>query len=380
MYILFYYICGKNLERLKNMTIQVSSIHPARANAQIFTSSPKEENLTSVKREDAKREHNSNTLRNSLIALGAMGLGAILAFKRGKIDGVEQTLKRLKNIDVNDFKAVGKFEKGKATIDGNGFTGVIHTPNAKMTYKNGELLKSELSNGMVKTYTKTYDHRNGNLSQVFVDKPNNYTETLVKKGDGSIKIERKINSELVNDRGVWYETKVTPDKQVSKQKIEQYNIQDYKFKNGELQALRKTTDLKTGKSKIEYRSPKYGSRVKYKEHIMVDGKKVTAVFKDGKFQYANHTTFNPKTGVLTQQDFVMQDGKLVPTNKFRQIDKKTGVTLYYEAGSNGEKNIKELYNIQSDRDAWKFFGTLQYTKNLEQIKEVIQKLGLKFEV
>ena len=358
------------------MTLNVNSIGTPSVQPLSFTSYTKAE---TAKEPETKCENNSSALSCSLACLGALALGtlaSIAAFKKGKINGSEGVLKRLKNIDINDFKTVGKFEKGKAVIDGQGFTGVINTPNAKMTYKNGELLKSELSNGTV----KTYDYRNGSLSKVFVDKPNNYTETLVKNADNSIKIERKINSELVNGRGVWYETKVTPDKQVSKLKIEQYNIQDHKFKNGELQALRKTTDLKTGKSKLEYRTPKWRSDVKYKEHIMVDGKEVTAVFKDGKFQYANHTTFNPKTGVLTEQQFVMQDGKLVPTNKFRQKDKKTGVTLGYEAGPNGEKIIKELYNIQSDHNAWKFFGTLKETSNLEQIKAVIQKLGLQFEV
>ena len=78
-----------------------------------------------------KSQNNSHILEYSLASLAAVGSALIIAssLRKGaaakllsaKNEGIKagelDTLKRLKNLDIADFKKVGHFDKGKALIE-----------------------------------------------------------------------------------------------------------------------------------------------------------------------------------------------------------------------------------------------------------------------
>lgn len=78
----------------------------------------------------------------------------------------------LEGLTVDEFKKVGKFEKGKAFIDGKPYNGILTTVNKKgetidMYYQDGKIRRAwgrELPNG--NRASKTYTYKNGNLKEI----------------------------------------------------------------------------------------------------------------------------------------------------------------------------------------------------------------------
>ena len=236
-------------------------------------------------------------------------------------------------------------------VDGEPFYGVAETKNAQLFYENGFITQSKLSNGTFKRYDRDID---GNLKYFYVKKPKEYTLTYYKKEDGSILIEKhlalenpefKFTSGKEHEGSITIETKISPDGEISKTKIENFNTSHPNYKKGKEVPLCREIDLSTGKSKTYDRtkSLRFMSSYSAKTHKIIDGKNVTIIrLSNNKFESAYHSVYNPKTNIITKQFYAMEDGKLVPTNRFEQIDKKTGYAIYYDVDEAGKKVLKTL--------------------------------------
>ncbi len=94
----------------------------------------------------------------------------------GVEEGIEEgkeVIAKTKGLTVDEFKKVGKFEKGKAFIDGKPYTGNLTTVNKKgetidMYYRDGKIRHAwgrELPNGDRASKTYTYN-KNGHLEEI----------------------------------------------------------------------------------------------------------------------------------------------------------------------------------------------------------------------
>ena len=154
------------------------------------------------------------------------------------------------------------------------------------------------------------------------------------------------------------------------------------FKNGEEQAIYKVIDRDTGKTlKIDYRvRPTRYQLETHKEHLNINGKKITAEYLVKRFPYkddyrvmldrAYSVQYNPKTGIYTLNFYEeMKDGNLVPTNQFFQVDKQSKYGLSYTVNQNGQK---ENYIFGKSSGS--------FTRDVEEMQRLIKEMGLKFDI
>ena len=175
----------------------------------------------------------------ALIGLTALGIigASLVNYRKGKIAGdveaLKNTIKNLKSIDITDFKAIGgKFEKGKALIDGAGYTGTIITDKGiRITYKNG-LLESSVFEDNVVFIRKTYN-KGKFVRSFFENKRTQYSEEIIRSQceDGTVKIIKTVlphehgkkqrmytNGKYLVKDPVSYETTISPNGKVKKTK------------------------------------------------------------------------------------------------------------------------------------------------------------------
>lgn len=380
------------------MAISVGRISAVQTNTPILFKG-KNENL------NEKANHSTNQTKNTLLGLGALaalGVASVFMHNKALVKKAAQELEQLKNstkLNLNDFKKVGNFDKGVATIDGKGFNGQIVTPKTVLEYKDGVIQKSQLNTGDIKTYcnfegTKHYEMKpDGKLktdgSVLKYVTINGKTTGIHRYKDGTVVIESQPNKAVSTpyydkkNPGVWLNTTVKPNGSITRLETIQANISHPNFRNGKIQPIKKVTDLET-RNVLEM-----GNRVplsvhpnRYKQHVFVDGKKVTAVYENGKFEYANSVEFNPKTGVYKKQYYKLDNnGKLIPKNSYCETDKNTGAYLTYEL-ENGNKTklyFADPYN-GTYKSKCKIHDGSRYTTDIEQIKKEIERMGLKFTV
>ena len=101
------------------------------------------------------------------IAVAGLGIwkgkGIIAARKAAKKAAELARLKTLSNLSMGDFKKVGVLEKGKALIDGKGFTGILSTVNGKgqkieLAFGDGNIVCSTINGKQFKNYY--YNNKN----------------------------------------------------------------------------------------------------------------------------------------------------------------------------------------------------------------------------
>ena len=183
---------------MTNSVGQVSYVNPAFKAEQVKTEaiSPQTKITYTTKPDEFVKENKDSEQKGmSTSAVVATGAGivaavalAVIGIKKGKgllsarkaakelaekATREAAELTKLKQISIADFKKVGIFEKGKALIDGKGFTGTIEICKEKGTkkiYENG-ILKETLRNGQRRVYEqngriKVFDN-NGVLKKIF---------------------------------------------------------------------------------------------------------------------------------------------------------------------------------------------------------------------
>jgi hypothetical protein len=347
----------------------------------------------------APKEHESFNAMLGVTALAASGIAAIAL--RGKHNALkalkELTLKaeefsnlKLKNIDIDLFEKVGKFEDGKAFIGDKLYTGNIYTKNGyKMTYEKGILSHSETDIDLFKKvgkfekgkafigdklytgdiYTKNgykITYENGVLShsetiattqsrepvkfkdynsegKLIFSRNNDYkyvgrikdTEVEYLEDGTIVKTQKRVCGGRIL-RGEDIITTIKPDGTITR--LEQ-NLSKTSRGLGQNIIFDKTTNLKTGefkltKNKIEPRESYIGLKGStIRSTKIVDGQKVyERVGKDGKVtSWTNQ--YDAKTGVAIQT-IKNPDGRI--TTKMRDkngnvLDIDGGFYRYYNA-------------------------------------------------
>lgn len=278
-----------------------------------------EQTISTPSRNEKK---DNKALEKTLIALGAIALGTIAAvtvyrkggvvgYRKGKIKGVQEGLREgfegMRNLDLGGFKKVGKFEKGKAFINGKEFSGTIYTPNGyELSYKNGVLSRSvgarsqkDYRNG--KLYCADYlPSRRGDVKHVFVERMT----------DGTVEYNRFLADTTGKHIDKEIILTIKPDGSITKRYT---NLKKKAITTNSEYKYDKIIDLKTKKcTGIEIKDVKKApaSVIQHKEHSYVDGKKFTKKYEDGKLIDSYISEYNPKTGIAVE----------TRTNQFGGID------------------------------------------------------------
>ena len=286
-----------------NRVDSVSYINPAfkSVQAEVKTTSPQ------TKPDEFVKERKIST--GKMIAIGGGIVAAIaliiIGIKKGKglpeakraVNNPAEELERLKqssNLSIADFKRVGIFEKGKALIDGKGFTGTIEICKEKGTkkiYKNG-ILKESLRNGQRRIYKqdgkiKVFDnngvlertfYKDSNGAKIIFSKNKGVRRKLVLKPDGSV-TEYEIslvrpNSQkdldfMIKRKTVLSGDKVEIDKKTGRKKVSRRAVGEFYFdrEKPKLQKIHKTID---GRKVTEYYDTKTKKLIERKTHICCD--------------------------------------------------------------------------------------------------------------
>lgn len=182
---------------------------------------------------DKKQEKGTSDTMKALVAMGTLvtaGLGIYTVIKgKGKgfknLSNIKSTpvlneeLERLSQssvLSIKDFKKVGIFEKGKALINGKGYTGTIEICKEKGTkqiYENGVLKeafrKGERrlyeSNGKIKVFNcsdgklKKIFYRDSNGAKIIYRLPESGYKKVVLKPDGSAAEYFYLNNRPTNE-------------------------------------------------------------------------------------------------------------------------------------------------------------------------------------
>ena len=354
--------------------------------AQSFTSKPE----VDEEKSNATKYMIGATALATVIGLGIAGykgkLGkGIQEFLGGAEKAVEKgTQKANEEATNNALTADASKVAKKKIVNGKDYTGFCGTSKAKLTYENGYIKRAELADGTVKVYGRD---ANGFVDSVSITKPNDYTLNINKKKDGTIFKSKYIKSgspsfnlvsgRHVNSGSIWYDTTITPDGNIKKVKIEQYNLSSKNYKKGKEIPLRREIDLATGETKTFRRTKESFYYPSAKGHKVINGKKFSVDYDEkGKIKFSHHTLYNPKTKTITitSERYNEKAGKLVPWRTC-QIDKKTGnMLLRYEDGH----MILDLNNNISKNDRC-HNGYLEEC-DVEKIKQIIADKGLNFDI
>jgi len=317
-----------------------------------------------------------------LAALAAVGMYMLTKGKGVKPPvGVKPTIpENLSHLDVDLFKQLGKFDKGKATLAGKEFTGKIFTRNGcELTYSKG-ILQSSKSARATKTYHNgklrviNHNYTNvGGIKQTVVDRMSDGTRVITKRRGGydgrfmdadkyGNYIEGAMNHDIV--------TTIKPNGEVTRLSR---NLENYKTKM-QPYAYDKLEHLNNGKIEVTKKGllPKYDS-TKIKQHKMVDGKKVTEELNEkGEVIRSWVTEFNPKNKVSSQ--IITENGS--QTTLFRD---KQGNVL--KKAGDGKNAFYSFWN-ENSKEFGQFSTKNPYNHGVskEKIQEYIQKNGLPFEV
>lgn len=127
------------------------SIENIKATPQVsFSSAKVVETKTEIKTQEQKGD--KKKLMLALAGLATVGIAAVgitMAIKKGKVPT---------ELAFDDFKKIGKFDKGQALVKGRPYTGTIEVVNKKgkyvLEYADG-ILKSSVGPNVKKTYTLT---------------------------------------------------------------------------------------------------------------------------------------------------------------------------------------------------------------------------------
>ncbi len=375
-----------------------------------------------------EKKSSKETAKNvALLGLTAVGIAAaaMLAIKTGKakklqaqINELTQGLKNQKYFDVNDFKKIGKFEKGVATIDGKGFSGkLFQTTGSKsvtMTYKDGKLVTSKIVDPLrSQVITKAYEGatRNGakNIVTINTEGAHAALTEVFKKADGTRIIERTPakqdyttgSKEHFQETFRKFKTIISPDGKVQKLKVSAGTVQNPNFKNGRELHLLVERDLDTGHVvSSNYRIkpspqlptdkhhvyPKYADTTQTSKRVKakVNGYNATEIYRtrrDGKLvrEAAYAGSYNPKSGVLTKVGFGcdFSTGEYTGNRWITMTDKKNPKTkLSYALDSKGRVSDVHLHAAGKGELVGSEYCNQGGT--IEQALEKIKELNLPF--
>lgn len=343
-----------------------------------------------------KSQNNSHILEYSLASLAAVGSALIIAssLRKGaaakllsaKNEGIKagelDTLKRLKNLDIADFKKVGHFDKGKALIDGKPYSGVINTKNSVITYENGVLKRANMSDGTIKAYN------DGHIS--LIGKGNKIKDFYTQNDGTKVAREFVKDDTLMFSRGARTEksrefyTYVKPDGSVLKTRESRGTISHPAYKNGTVFEYRKVVDQKTGKT-ISMTSSRPGyfadTSIRYKEHAVVDGKKVTNYYNNGKISATKRSEYNPETGVVTIKEKTYNyEGKPYDGEHLTIKKPKTEAKLTAYVEKDGKIKDGSVYLCDDKGKALVGDKYMNQGGTVAEAQEAIAKAGLPFKM
>ena len=153
------------------MTCSINKISAAQ-NSQVSFESRNKKNATEMK----DGNNSSKKILLGLAGLATLGITAVILHKTMAAKKAAKELAKFKGLDtleVADFKKIGKFDKGRAMVDGKGFSGTINTPKASITYCDGYIQKSSLKSGVEKYYNNfegTRKNADGSITKLVTTK------------------------------------------------------------------------------------------------------------------------------------------------------------------------------------------------------------------
>lgn len=264
------------------------------------------------------------------------------------------------------FKQYGKFEKGKAILNGKPYTGKLYTKNGcEISYHNGVLtmskspkaVKSYDSNGQLYNIDHNYQLV-GQTKQTMVIRDADGTVTITKRPGGYYNqfMDVKDGSFVPANERHDIITTIKPDGTVTRltQNKEQYVPGlSQKFTYDKLE------NLNTGKVQVIKKGVKpYDDYSFSKQQRVVNGKKVTERLNDkGEVIKSWTTEYNPKTGVYTRN--ISKDGK------------STGRIMVDKQGNILEENL-DRYSLNGTEN------DLRMSK--DEVLKLIKEKGLSFEI
>jgi hypothetical protein len=302
---------------------------------------------------------------------------ALKALKEATSKAEEFSNLKLKNLDIDLFKKLGKFEKGKALLGDKPFTGSIYTKNGyEISYKDGVLQSSQ---SITRVYGEPDKFKTYDSGKLYYSRNNDY------KYVGEIKNTRYIRSNdgtivRIQQRGGYYDkvlpesndiiTTIKPDGTITK--LEQ-NLEKYRSGLEHKITYDKTTNLNTGEVKLTKKEIKpYEFTTRPKDTIRktktVDGQKVfERVGKDGKVtSWTNN--FDKETGIATQT-IKEPDGSIVTKMRDKNGNVLTDYGNRYRYHSTTNPEMSEYSTINP-------YGVLGTSK--ENMQKFIQEQGLPF--
>ncbi len=264
------------------------------------------EEKTPVEQKEVKDGKKKIALAMGALALaGAVGI-AIISNKRAiKLPS------RGKELTVEEFKKVGKFDKGIASINGEKFTGILKSKNGfTLSYDMGELCASKRDN-IIKTYERS---NNGKITTVKIEKILEDGRRMLVKETKRDKINNTLLTNLIGQpikngyQTVSRDMSFSPDGRIISDKTF-FNIEKTlpHSTNDKSVSYLKTIDNLTGEKTIGEKhfrsaSDKISSHLSkhngYKKHnvTLPNGKKGLQVYDErGKLLYNQYSIFHPNT-------------------------------------------------------------------------------------
>ena len=266
------------------------------------------ETITSGKKKDIKEviKDNKGKIALGLSALAAVGIAAV-AISRGK--------KAPSELSVDDFKKIGKFDKGVATVKGKPYSGVINVTNKEGKYA------LEYVDGALKTSTKYVDggefrgHKFGlqpyskkvytekdgvrTVENFYRDYSQKAAEAWLPSGRKTIITDNKIVKECKSISGDTLQDVVEKQQDVTWKKTfqEMDLVPDYSFKNKNYNRYYISTMDEAGnviaKKPVYTRKPAFSSGETFikrvEKYTDKDGNQVVETLKNGK-PFARQTT------------------------------------------------------------------------------------------
>ena len=343
-----------------------------------------------------KSQNDSHALEYSLASLAAVGSALIIAssLRKGaaakllaaKNEGIKagelETLKRLKNLDIADFKKVGNFDKGKALVEGKPYSGVINTKNSVITYNDGTITRVELSDGTVKAYV------DGHISGI---RKGNQIKDFYTQKDGT-KVARTFTQDdtvmytkgAITEKRHEFVTYIKPDGTVLKTRESRGTISHPQYKDGVVFDYHKVVDQKTGKTLSMTKSRSgysLDTGIRHREHAVIDGKKVTNYYNNGKISATSHSEYNPETGVVTIREKTYNHEGKPNDGEFLTLKTpktKAKLTAYVEKDGKIKDGSVHLYGNRGEELVGDNY--MGHDGTIAEALEAISKHGLPFKI